>query len=137
MTRNEAKRIRANIEKTATFADDKTALESVWMYPKWMPGAAYTAGQRFVYDGRLYRVIVPHTSQADWIPGVGTESLYERIDEVHDGTVDDPIPYDGNMELFEGKYYTQNGAVYLCIRATGTAVHHPLAELVGLYVETA
>jgi hypothetical protein len=30
MTRNEAKRIRANIERTATFDDDKTALESVY-----------------------------------------------------------------------------------------------------------
>jgi hypothetical protein len=38
------------------------------------------------------------------------------------------------MELIEGKYYTQNGAVYLCIRSTGAAVHHPLAELAGLYV---
>ena len=137
MTRNEAKRIRANIEKTATFADDKTALESVWMYPRWMPGVAYTVGQRFVHDGKLYKVVMPHTSQADWIPGVGTESLYERIDESHAGTVDDPIPYDGNMELIEGKYYTQNGEVYLCIRSTGTAVYHPLAELAGLYVELA
>lgn len=134
MTRNEAKRIRANIEKTAIFADDKTALESVWMYPKWMPGVTYTVGQRFVYDGKLYRVGRVHTSQADWVPGVGTESLYERINEVHEGTKYDPVHYDGNMELFEGKYYTQGGAVYLCIRSTGTAVYHPLAELVGLYV---
>lgn len=137
MTRNEAKRIRANIEKTATFADDKTALESVWMYPKWASGVAYTAGQRFLYGSKLYKVITPHISQESWIPGVGTESLYKRIDEAHAGTAEDPIPYDGNMELTEGKYYTQEGVMYLCIRSTGTAVHHALRDLVGLYVELA
>lgn len=143
MTRNEAKRIRANIEKTATFADDKTALESVWMYPSWekcvsLGSVKSEEGFRFVYSGKLYKCKNANpVFQSDWIPGVGTESLYERIDEEHAGTVDDPIPYDGNMELFAGKYYTQSGAVYLCIRSTGIAVHHPLAELVGLYVETA
>ena len=67
-------------------------------------------------------------------PEQGTESLYTRIDETHDGTKYDPIPYDGNMVLEQGKYYTQNGVTYLCTRDTGTAVHHALADLVGLYV---
>ena len=43
--------------------------------------------------------------------------------------------YNGNMELFAGKYYTQSGQTYHCTRDTGTAVFHPLAELVGIYVE--
>lgn len=133
MTRNEAKRIRANIEKAATFADDQTALESVWMYPAWKPGMVCGSGQRLVYDGRLYKVIQAHTAQSDWTPDV-TAAMFARIDETHAGTEGDPIPYDGNMELIEGKYYTQSGVVYLCTRSTGAAVHHPLKDLVGLYV---
>ena len=39
------------------------------------------------------------------------------------------------MELFEGKYYSQDGVTYVCTRSTGVPVHHPLAQLVGLYVE--
>lgn len=85
--------------------------------------------------GSLYKVIQAHTSQAGWKPGVGTESLFTRIDETYDGTKYDPIPYNGNMELFAGKYYTQSGQTYHCTRDTGTAVYHPLAELVGIYVE--
>lgn len=134
MTRNEARRIRANIEKTATFADDQTALESVWMYPVWTPGMVYESGQRVVYSGKLYRVGATHTAQSDYTPAAAV-SLYERIDETHAGTADDPIPYDGNMELVEGKYYSQSGEVYLCVRSTGTAVYHALSDLVGLYVE--
>jgi hypothetical protein len=109
-------------------------------YPEWgdLAKESYVAekkGFKFQYKGKLYATVSPNCSFAPhWIPDNGTESLYERIDEIHDGTKYDPIPYDGNMELFEGKYYTQNGAVYLCIRSTGTAVYHTLAELVGLYV---
>lgn len=136
MRLGDAKRLRANIEKTAAFADDQTALESVWMYPAWHPGMVCESGQRVVYGGKLYRVNdgQGHTAQADWAPDTAV-SLFTRIDEVHAGTAGDPIPYDGNMELIEGKYYSQSGAVYLCVRSTGVAVYHALADLAGIYVE--
>lgn len=69
-----------------------------------------------------------------WLPGTGTESLYTRIDEQHDGTKYDPIPYSGNMALEAGKYYSQGGKTYLCNRDTGNPVYNALADLVGLYV---
>lgn len=50
------------------------------------------------------------------------------------GTADDPIPYEGNMELTEGLYYTQDGVMYRCTRSTGQSVYHALAELVEVYV---
>lgn len=115
--------------------DDATAYRMREFYPEWAEGQSYTVGYKLLYGGSLYKVIQAHTSQAGWKPGVGTESLYVRIDETHDGTKYDPIPYNGNMELFAGKYYTQSGQTYHCTRDTGTAVFHPLAELVGIYVE--
>lgn len=39
------------------------------------------------------------------------------------------------MELFEGKYYIQNEAKYLCNRSTGQAVYQTLESLVGIYVQ--
>lgn len=114
--------------------DDATALRMVAYYPEWTAGTAYAAGDRLVYNGDLYKVLQAHTSQETWLPGTGTESLYTRIDEQHDGTKYDPIPYSGNMTLEEGKYYIQSGKTYLCNRDTGNPVYHALAELVGLYV---
>lgn len=67
-------------------------------------------------------------------PSTSTAALYEEINETHAGTIDDPIPYNNNMELVQGKYYTQDGIVYLCSRGTGQAVYNPLKDLVGLYV---
>ena len=57
------------------------------------------------------------------------------IDETHAGTQEDPIPYNGNMALENGKYYSQDGAIYLCNRDTGIPVYQALKDFVGLYVE--
>ena len=53
------------------------------------------------------------------------------------GTIENPIAYDGNMILENGKYYIQDGVTYKCNRDTGIAVYHALKDLVGLYVELA
>lgn len=113
--------------------DDSTALRMMDYYPAWESGKAYTVGYKVTYNGKLYRVGTAHTSQADWTPDTAV-TLFERIDETHDGTKYDPIPYDGNMALESGKYYTQDGVTYLCNRDTGNPVYHALSELVGLYV---
>ena len=117
--------------------DDQTAYRMREFYPEWVAGQSYAVGCKLLYGGELYKVIQAHTSQSAWLPGVGTESIYTRIDEQHDGSRYDPIPYNGNMELYAGQYYSQSGVTYRCTRATGTAVFHPLSELVGIYVEVA
>ena len=117
--------------------DDTTALRMVEFYPEWIAGQAYTVGYKVQHGGKLWRCIQVHTSQDSWAPSTDTASLWERIDETHDGTKYDPIPYDGNMELFAGLYYTQGGVTYLCNRNTGQPVYNAMSELVGLYVEIA
>jgi hypothetical protein len=91
---------------------------------------------KFTYGDKLWRVIQPSlTIQAHFAPGVGTESLYEQVNETYDGTIDDPIPYNGNMSLQKGLYYYQSSAIYLCTRDTVNPVYQSLHELVDLYVE--
>ena len=114
--------------------DDATAYRMREFYPEWQSGQSYPIGYKLQYGGRLYRVIQAHTSQDDWTPDA-VASLFERIDETHDGSKYDPIPYEGNMALENGKYYVQNGVTYLCSRDTGNPVYHALSELVGLYAE--
>lgn len=124
--------VRAKINTLAV--DDATALRMVAYYPDWTAGTAYAAGDRLVYNGNLYKVLQAHKAQETWLPGAGTESLYTRIDEQHDGSKYDPIPYSGNMALENGKYYSQSGKTYLCNRGTGNPVYNSLADLVGIYV---
>ena len=114
--------------------DDQTAYRMREFYPEWAEGQSYTVGCKLLYGGSLYKVIQAHTSQADWTPDA-VPALFTRIDEQHDGSRYDPIPYNGNMELYAGQYYSQLGVTYRCTRATGQAVFNPLADLVGIYVE--
>lgn len=134
LTESEVSRMLITAQINTLSVDDATALRMIQYYPDWTAGQAYTVGYKVQYKGKLYKVITAHTSQADWTPDVAV-TLFERIDEVHDGTKYDPIPYDGNMALESGKYYTQNGVLYLCNRDTGNPVYNALAELVGLYVD--
>lgn len=124
--------------------DDAVAIRMKDFYPAWESGKAYTAandcpvGYKVVRNGRLWKLRQEHTSQDNWAPGeAGTESLWEEICEQHDGTKYDPIPYNGNMALQNGLYYTQSGVLYRCTRDTGNPVYHTLSELVGIYVEVA
>lgn len=114
--------------------DDATAVRMTAFYPEWAKDTAYTVGYKVQYLGKLYKVIQAHTSQETWTPDI-TASLYERIDEVHDGTKYDAIPYEGNMALVSGKYYIEDNVTYLCNRDTGNPVYNKLSELVGIYVE--
>ena len=120
--------------------EDEQALQAKVLYPSWTEviGQTVKKGFKFVYEEVLYKTIQDSLLiQEQYVPGQGTESLYTRIDETHAGTREDPIPYSGNMELENGKYYSQGGVTYLCNRDTGQAVFQPLADLVGIYVEVA
>ena len=114
--------------------DDNTALRMTAFYPEWAENTEYTIGYKVQRGGRLWRCIQAHTSQAGWKPE-NAASLWTEICESHSGTLEDPIPYNGNMALESGKYYMQDGKIYRCTRDTGNPVYHALSDLVGLYVE--
>ena len=134
LTESEVSRMLIAQQINTISVDDNTALRMVEFYPAWEVGTDYAAGFKAQYGGTLHKCLTAHTSQADWTPDAAP-SLWMQICETHAGTVDDPIPYSGNMELIEGLYYTQDGVMYRCTRSTGQPVYHALAELVGIYVE--
>lgn len=116
--------------------DDNTALRMKDYYPEWASDTDYTAGYKVQRSGRLWRCLQAHTSQAGWEPE-NAASLWTEICESHAGTLEDPIPYNGNMALESGKYYSQNSKIYRCTRDTVNPVYNALSELVGVYVEEA
>lgn len=134
---NAEKSVRAGIQTMSL--TDTESLKVKELYPEWKDkmGQQVNAGEKYRYDGRLWKVLQQHMVQETWKPGEGTESLYTEVNESHAGTKEDPIPYDNNMELENGKYYSQDGVTYLCTRDTGIPVYNPLADLVGIYVEVA
>lgn len=93
-----------------------------------------TEGMIVIYEDKPWRVRQTHTPLEVYPPSLATASLYEAIDKEHDGTLEDPIPYTPPMEIFSGKYYSEDGAIYQCTRDSGIALTHNLSSLIGLYV---
>ncbi len=123
------------------------ALEVVDWFPTWgvdegfREGDTITKNTKFKYEGKLYACLQDHVIMPHYYPSVNTASLYVEVTpEYNDqgeelGTIENPIPYEGNMVLENGKYYSQDGVTYLCNRDTVNPVYHALKDLVGLYVE--
>lgn len=138
LTEAEVNRMLITRQINSLEVDGNTALRMKEFYPTFdgIVGQTVSKGFKFTHGDKLWQVIQQSmTVQAHYAPGVGTESLYAEVCESHEGTEDDPIPYEGNMALEEGKCYVQEYEVFRCIRNTGSPVYHPLKELLGLYVE--
>ena len=136
-----ALQLRPVIEQASQSLEDAVALTAKELFPIWKElvekAVTVQKGYRFQHDGNLYRTEQPsYTFVAHFVPGsTGTESLFSKVDETHKGTKEDPIPFTGNMEIYSGLYYTQNGVKYYCFRDSGQPLYHDLALLVDVYVE--
>lgn len=120
-------------------ADDKTALTGKELYPTWVDGISVEVGDRYQYKDKLYKVIQSHTTQADWKPDA-TPALWIVIDVEHAGTLEDPIPASSGMEYTKGRYYIEDGVIYLMNRqgmndGETIVLHYLPSQLVGQYFE--
>lgn len=68
MKRSELFKIREMIEKASASLPDADAIEAAELFPTWAVDVDYSVGERVQYDGKLYKVVQAHTSQADWTP---------------------------------------------------------------------
>ena len=123
---------------------DNQALSVKEVYPKYddlvkINYCAESIGYKFTYNGDLYKTAQENlTFQSHYVPGQGTESLYTHINETHTGSLEDPIPAFANMEYFQGKYYIENGVIYLCnseLAKDGIVLQFTPSDLVGTYFE--
>lgn len=118
---------------------DQQSLSVKSLYPNWedLIGQTLSVGTKLQYGDKLFKVVQQHTAQKEWVPGIDTASLYTEIVEDHEGTLEDPIPYpeDGNMVIYNGKYYIENGIIYQCIRDSGIPLYTALANVVDNYVK--
>lgn len=116
---------------------DSEAAKLPLCYDAWETDKAYKVGDRVEWDGKLWKCRQEHTSQENWKPSIKTASLWEVINVENAGTLDDPIPYDQTMTVYNGKYYLEEGIIYKCIRDSGQPLYASCASLVGNYFEVA
>ena len=89
--------------------DDETSLHMVDYFHPWEAGIAVATGERYQYNGKLYKVIQAHTTQAEWTPDI-TPALWTRVslDEwpewVQPTGAQDAYNTGGKVS-YEGKHY--------------------------------
>ena len=130
-------------------ADEEVQEDEIWtaesgvmpkysFYPIWSADSVQVKkGERYQCDDLLWEVVQAHTTQENWKPSLATASLWKVVEVEHEGTKEHPIPYTPPMQIYSGKYYTQNDVLYKCTRDSGIALSHDLSALIGTYVEVA
>ena len=106
-----AYKLRPYIEKAALSLSDEDSLEAIQLFSNWAEGISYTEGQKVQYEGRLYKCLQAHTSQAGWTP-TAAASLWAKV-LIPDANVipeweqpDSTNPYmKGDKVMFDGKVY--------------------------------
>lgn len=68
MTLKQAREYRRKIEGVASKVDDSTALDNIDLFRRWSDDEDVAAGDRRQYDGRLYKCVQAHHTQAVWKP---------------------------------------------------------------------
>lgn len=62
--------IGSNSEKIVSTFTDENALKVIDLYPKWTVGISVAKDSRYQYNGKLYKCVQAHTTQADWTPDI-------------------------------------------------------------------
>lgn len=80
ITKAHARKLRKAIEKTAVTLTDSEAYDVAELFPMWKVDTAYQTGDRVQYEGKLYKCLQAHTSQADWTPSTAVSLWVEVAD---------------------------------------------------------
>lgn len=68
LTEAEVSRMLITQQINTLAVDDNTAMRMKDFYPEWAADTAYSVGYKVQRNGKLWRVIQAHTSQAGWEP---------------------------------------------------------------------
>jgi hypothetical protein len=113
----QAEAIREAMDIAGATLDDEKALECVRLYRLWEIGKAYkkdeflTYGENGVGDPQLYKVILAHTSQADWTPDIAV-SLFVAIGLDDSGYPVWAQPTGAHDAYNKGDVVNYNGVLY-------------------------
>lgn len=112
-----AAQFRRALQLVAASLAESTALEIPTIYPAWVIGRAYAAGEYLTYgvnsvgDPQLYKVAQAHTSQADWEPDK-LPALYTPLGLTYDGYPVWSQPAGAHDAYNTGDVVDHNGTLY-------------------------
>lgn len=110
----QARKIRAVMEQSATTLDDAAALDVVPMFAKWSPTATYATGERVRYHGTLYKCLQAHAAQETWVP-TDSPSLWAQVLIPDPETIPEWIQPDSTNPYMKGDKVTYQGRTWVSV----------------------
>lgn len=109
---SKAKMLRKIIENLAITLPDEDALDAVELFPEWQEDTAYLVDDRVRYEDILYKCLIAHTSQSDWIPSDAV-SLWTRVLIPDPDVIPDWVQPDSTNPYMMGDKVRHNGKVWV------------------------
>lgn len=126
-------------EEAFSQVTDEEAVVSVEFFEKW-DGKSYKKGERVREGETLYKAKQDIAANPTWRPSL-TPTLWEPLAGTGEkGSISNPITAVAGMTYVTGKYYAEDGKLYLCKRegtpdGTEFALQFLPSQLVGHYFE--
>lgn len=107
-----ARYLRQMIERMAEeILEDETALEYKELFPEWQDGTDYHVGDRVRHEGTLYKCLIAHTAQADWMPNAAV-SLWAVVLIPDQDEILEWVQPDSTNPYMRGDRVRHNGKVW-------------------------
>ena len=114
ITMEQARKLRALIEKAVASLDIEDALECVTLFPQWSgDGHVYAVKDRVRYKGELYDCLQAHTSQAGWDP-MHAVSLWAKVLIPDPGDIPEWEQPSSTNPYMKGDKVRHNGFIWVC-----------------------
>lgn len=110
---------------------NKDAVLRTSLFPKWQDyiGKSLSkVGFKIQYNDKLYEILQPVPSVIEGQTPDLVPANYGLVSE-HEGTKEDPIPYEHWLVIRKGKYYTENGKLYIGIMDAPNGYDVDLSQL--------
>lgn len=103
--------LREAIVRAAASLEDEIAAAVPELFDAWKPDSVYATDTRLQYDGVLYKVLQPHTSQANWLPP-DTPSLYAVVLIPDPSAIPEWVQPGSTNPYMKGDKVTHNGKTW-------------------------
>lgn len=112
LTRRQAEKYRRAMVDGAQSLTDEEALTAPMLYERWQDGKQYVMEQRLYYEGKLWRVLINHTSHEAYTPDIAV-SLYAEVLIPDPSVIPEWVQPGSTNPYMRGDKVRHNGKVWI------------------------
>ena len=109
---SEASEMREALNGVLSSISDEQAEEMSILFPSWKIDTNYSVDERIRYNGKMYKVLQAHKSQADWTPDVAVSLFATLLVSVEPDKIEEWVQPDSTNAYMTGDKVSYDGYIY-------------------------